>query len=220
MNKRYVVTSAGSICVWNIGSGKAMEVEVVFSVWHLKCGYRGKGKLILTSTSSSIRRGEALEVETGLSVGINLLQEEESSGTAALTARQHSWEGSQEVRAPWWCWEIPAMPLTSSGLRSGRGYNSKGGGGELSFKPGFPVEGGGQQRGCQGLRVEKGGGGGKRWVRWICQVDSSTQSFILAMTWSNQGRTAKDEMAGPVMSEASAGWRGQRPRQSLLLLPV
>lgn len=38
--------------------------------------------LILTSTSSAILRGKASEVETGLSVGINLLQEEESDETA------------------------------------------------------------------------------------------------------------------------------------------
>lgn len=77
-----------------------MVVEVVFTAWRLKCGCRGEGRLILTSTSFSIGRGEASEVEMGLSVGINLLQEEESDGIARLAAHQHSWGKSQEVGAP------------------------------------------------------------------------------------------------------------------------
>lgn len=66
-------------------------MEVVFSVWRLKCGCRGGTTLNLTSTSFSVRRGKASEVETGLSVGINLLQEEEDDRIAGLAAHQLSW---------------------------------------------------------------------------------------------------------------------------------
>lgn len=71
--------------------------------------------------------GEASEVKTGLSVGINLPQGEERDGTAGSQLANTSGK-SQEVGALWGCWEIPAMPLTSSGLRSSRGYNNEGGG--------------------------------------------------------------------------------------------
>lgn len=77
------------------------------------------------------------------------------------------------------------MPRTSSGLRSGRGHNSEmgGGGGELAFKHGFPSEEADNKGAGKVWELRRG-----RWrgevgeVRWICQVDSSTQSFILAMT--------------------------------------
>lgn len=54
------------------------------------------------------------------------------------------------------------MPLTSSGLRNGRGCNSDGGGGREEeegsspFKPGFPSEEADNKGGCRGLGVEKG----------------------------------------------------------------
>lgn len=49
-----------------------------------------------------------------------------------------------EVGSPWGFWEITAIPPTSPGLRSGRGYTKKGkagvgGWGLLAFKPGFPL---------------------------------------------------------------------------------
>lgn len=60
-------------------------------------------------------------------------RKEESDGTDRLAARKHLGGGSQEVGAPRGCWEIPAMPLTSSGLKSCRGATTgkEGGGATL-----------------------------------------------------------------------------------------
>lgn len=54
--------------------------------------------------------------------------------------------------------------------------------------------------------VQDGRSVGRNSARWSSRADRSTQSSNWAATWSNQ-----DEMAGPVMSDASAEWRGQQP---------
>lgn len=77
------------------------------------------------------------------------------------------------------------MPLTSSGLRSCRGAQQRderrerGREGSSPFKPGFPSEKADNKGAAKVWELK---GEVERWVKWIRQVDSSTQSFILAMT--------------------------------------
>lgn len=79
----------------------------------------------------------------------------------------------------------PCNATNFLGAEEQRGVKQRGGRrrreeGSSPFKPGVPSE---EADNKEAAKVwELGGGKVERWVRWICQVDSSTQSFILAMT--------------------------------------
>lgn len=110
--------------------------------------------MVFTSNSLSIS-GVTAGRERGLqmwrlSMGINALVGEQRKVTARIGSQQHSGGESQEVGAPRGCWEIPAMPPTSSGL------SRKEGEGQLAFKPEFPSEEADNKASCQGLEVETG----------------------------------------------------------------
>lgn len=126
MNKRFIATAAGSITrlkywQWQSGGGGDVVLSMASLMWMQRRGQVDLNKHLVLRP-----QGEASEVETRLSAGINLLQEEQSDGIAGRAAHQHSRVKTREVEAPRGCWEIPAMPSTSSGLRSSGGSGWRG----------------------------------------------------------------------------------------------
>lgn len=109
-------------------------LDVVFSAWCLKCGLQSRGRLILTSTSSSLRRGKLQKPVGGNQPAA--ARKERRDGMLIPEGNARGDGSSLRILGN------PRKPTRFFGARAQQQNKGGGrGGGKIAFKPGLPSEG-------------------------------------------------------------------------------